>query len=79
VRQSFVEYAGESVKHSEWARAFYVSQKAKGKRHQAAVRALAYKWIRIIWKCWQTREKYDEARYLECLRKKGSALVSTPV
>ena len=79
VRQSFVEYAGESVKHSEWARAFYVSQKAKGKRHQAAVRALAYKWIRIIWKCWQTRTKYDEARYLECLRKKGSALVSTPV
>ena len=79
VRQSFVEYAGESVKHSEWARAFYVSQKAKGKRHQAAVRALAYKWIRIIWKCWQTRTKYDEARYVECLRKNGSALVSATV
>lgn len=76
VRQSFVEYAGESIRHSEWAKAFYASQKAKGKSHQAAVRALAYKWIRIIWKCWQTREKYDEARYVECLRKKGSALVS---
>jgi transposase len=76
VRQSFVEYAGESVRHSEWAKAFYLSQKTKGKSHQAAVRALAYKWIRIIWKCWQTRTKYDEARYLECLRKKGSALVS---
>jgi hypothetical protein len=55
LRQSFVEYAGESIKHSEWAKAFYVAQKAKGKKHQAAVRALAYKWIRIIWKCWQTR------------------------
>ncbi len=76
-RQSFIEYAGESVKHSEWAKAFYASQKAKGKGHQAAVRALAYKWIRIIWKCWQTRTKYDEARYVECLRKKGSPLVST--
>lgn len=75
-RQSFVEYAGESIKHSEWARAFYVSQKAKGKSHQAAVRSLAYKWIRIIWKCWQTRTNYDEARYVECLRKKGSALVA---
>ena len=75
LRQSFVEYAGESIRHSEWAKAFYVSQKAKGKSHQAAVRALAYKWIRIIWKCWQTRTKYDEARYVECLRKKGSALV----
>jgi transposase len=76
VRQSFVEYAGESIKHSQWAKAFYLSQKAKGKRHQAAVRALAYKWIRIIWKCWQTRTKYDEARYMEALRKKGSVLVS---
>ena len=75
LRQSFVEYAGESIRHSEWARAFYMLQKAKGKSHQAAVRALAYKWIRIIWKCWQTRTKYDEARYIECLRKKGSALV----
>ncbi len=75
IRQAFVEYAGESIRHSEWAKAFYVSQTAKGKSHQAAVRALAYKWIRIIWKCWQTREKYDEARYIECLRKKGSKLV----
>ncbi len=75
-RQSFIEYAGESIRHSAWAKAFYLSQKAKGKSHQAAVRALCYKWIRIIWKCWQTRQKYDEARYLECLRKKGSALVS---
>jgi len=56
IRQAFVEYAGESIRHSEWAKAFYVSQTAKGKSHQAAVRALAYKWIRIIWKCWQTRE-----------------------
>jgi transposase len=75
-RQSFVEYAGESVKHSCWAKAFYLAQKGKGKSHQAAIRALAFKWIRIIWKCWQSRTKYDEARYVECLRKKGSPLVS---
>lgn len=76
IRQAFVEYAGESIRHAEWARAFYVSQKAKGKSHQAAVRALAYKWIRIIFRCWQTREKYNEARYVEGLRKKGSKLVA---
>lgn len=75
LRQSFVEYAGESVRHSQWARAYYDEQRAKGKSHQAAVRALAYKWIRIIFRCWQTRTPYDEARYLECLRRKGSKLV----
>jgi Transposase IS116/IS110/IS902 family len=76
LRQSFVEYAGESIWHSQWARAYYELQRAKGKSHQAAVQALAYKWIRIIWKCWQERTPYDEARYLECLRKKGSSLIS---
>jgi transposase len=77
IRQAFVEYAGESIRHAQWARAFYLSQKAKGKSHQAAVRSLAYKWIRIIWKCWQTRTKYSEARYGDSLRKKGSAFVLT--
>jgi transposase len=76
MRQSFHEYAGESVKHSFWARAYYEQQIAKGKSRQAAVRALAYKWIRVIWKCWQTRTPYNEVRYLENLRKKGSPLLS---
>ena len=49
--------------------------RAKGKSHQAAVRALAYKWIRIIYRCWQTRTNYDEARYMKVLRNKGSQLV----
>jgi transposase len=76
MRQSFHEYAGESVKHSFWARAYYQQQIAKGKSRQAAVRALAYKWIRIIWKCWQTCTPYNEVKYLESLRKKGSTLLT---
>ncbi len=75
-RQSFIEYAGESIKHSFWARAYYSSQRARGKSHQAAVRALAFKWIRIIYRCWQTNTPYNEVTYLESLRKKGSPLVS---
>jgi hypothetical protein len=57
------------------ARAYYHSQRAKGKEHHAAVRALAFKWMRIIWKCWQTRTPYNEVLYLEMLRKKGSSLL----
>jgi hypothetical protein len=75
-RQSFHEFAGESVKHSFWARAYYEQQLARGKGRQAAVRALAYKWIRIIWKCWLTRTPYSEVKYLEALRKKGSPLLA---
>lgn len=75
-RQSFHEYAAESIQHSFWARAYYAMQRAKGKGHHAAVRALAFKWIRIIWKCWQSRTPYNEVIYLESLRRKGSSLLN---
>ena len=78
-RQSFIEYAGESLKHCFWARAYDMSQRATGKSHPAAVRALAFKWIRIIWKCWQTKTPDNEVKYLESLRKKGSPLLTFAV
>jgi transposase len=75
LRQSFHEYAGESIRHSIWAKAYYQSQRQRGKTHPAAVRALAFKWIRIIWKCWQTRTEYDEAVYVESLKRRNSPLM----
>jgi transposase len=76
LKQSFHEYARESVLHSRWAAAFYWQQRQKGCGHHTAVRALAYKWQRIIWKCWQTRSVYQEERYEAALKKNGSPLVS---
>jgi hypothetical protein len=37
------------------------------------VRALAFKWIRILYRCWQTRTPYDEATYLNALRRRRLA------
>ena len=76
LRQSFVEWASESIRHSFWAREFYRVQRDKGKSHHAAVRALAFKWIRILFRCWQDRKPYDEAKYLMALQKKGSPLLA---
>ena len=75
LRQTFVEWAGETICHSTWARAFYVHQKGRGKRHNAIVRSLAFKWIRILWKCWMDRVPYDEAKYLETLSRRNSPLL----
>jgi hypothetical protein len=50
-------------------------QRKKRKNHQAAIRALAFKWIRIIFCCWQDRQPYDEVKYLMALKRKGSPLV----
>ena len=72
LRQSFVEWAGQTVVHSAWARAYYQHMKAKGKDHHVILRALAFKWIRVLWKCWQTRTPYDEAHYLKGLAHRKS-------
>jgi transposase len=37
LRQTFVEWAGETIPRSFWARAFYESHKAKGATHNAAI------------------------------------------
>jgi hypothetical protein len=74
-RQSFHEYAKESVLWCRWAAAYYLQQRTRGSHHHTAVRALAFKWQRIIWKCWQTRTAYQEQIYEAALRKNGSRLV----
>ncbi len=63
LRQSFHEFAALSTQQCQWAREFYDRQKEKGKSHHAAVRSLAFKWIRILFRCWQSRQTYNENLY----------------
>src|SRR5947208_3097214 len=74
LRQTFHEFADASRKKSLWARAYYQQQRQHGVSHHAAVRALAYKWIRILYRCWKTRTPYDEALYLRALQRRHSPL-----
>jgi transposase len=76
LRQTFHEWASHSMGYSEWARAYYDQQRADGSGHHAAVRALAFKWIRILFRCWKDRKPYDEQTYLAALRRRGSPLVA---
>lgn len=76
VRQSFVEWAGQSILQSFWAKAYYEQQMAKGKPRQVVIRSLAFKWIRILHRCWIDRVPYDESRYLMALQAKGSPLIA---
>jgi transposase len=74
LRQTFVEWANQSRHHSAWAQAYYRMQRDKGNSHPAAMRALAFKWIRILFRCWQKQELYDEAKYVGALERKGSPI-----
>ena len=75
-RQSFHEYAKESILWSRWAGAFYLQQRTKGCAHHTAVRALAFKWQRVIWRCWQDRQPYDERIYEAALKQNDSKIVA---
>ena len=75
LRQSFHEYANESIRHSLWARADYQMLRAKGKGHQAAIRALAHKWSRVMFACWQAHKAYDELRYMRSLQQRHAPLL----
>jgi transposase len=74
LRQSVVEFAGSSIVWCAWAKIYYQKQKERGKQHNVAVRALAFKWMRILFKCWQDRVPYDEQKYLAALEQHGSWL-----
>ena len=71
-RQTFHEFARLSIGKSQWARNYVDYYTAKGKKFHAIIRALAFKWIRILFRCWKNRTPYDENKYLETLKKRGS-------
>lgn len=76
LRQTFVEWAGLTIPRSYWAGEFYKRQRARGSTHQGALRALAFKWVRILFRCWQQGTTYDESRYLKHLKTRQAPLVT---
>lgn len=73
-RQTFVEWANQSIRYSFWAKEFYDEKQAGGKSHQATLRALAFKWIRIVYRCWKDKIPYDESAYLFALKRRKKAV-----
>ena len=72
--QTVVEWAHQTIRYCPWSKAFYESALAEGTGHWTILRSLAFKWIRILWKCWQKRTAYDPEFYLRQLDLKGSPI-----
>ena len=75
--QTFQEWAQHSLPRCEWARAYYDQHHARGKQHHAIIRSLAFKWIRILYRCWQNYTPYQEPAYVSKLRPRSP--LPTPV
>ena len=63
------QWAFCSLRLSGWAREFYDAQRARGKGHHAALRALGNRWLEVLWHCLKKGVLYDEAVHVENRRK----------
>jgi transposase len=64
LRQAIHQFAANSIQHSEWARAYYDRCRKRGHRHHHGLRALAAKWLKILFVLWTRQVPYDETRHL---------------
>jgi transposase len=76
LRQTFHEYAFASTLKSGWAKIYYRHLRDNGVAHPAALRSLAYKWIRIIFRCWKDGQPYNEQLYTDSQQKRNSTLAA---
>ncbi len=69
------QWAFCSLRRSGWAREFYDEQRARGKGHNAALRALGNRWLEILWHCLRKGVLYDETVHVA---NRNRALGRTP-
>ena len=64
LRQAIHQFAFQSLQRSEWARAYYERCRKRGHSHHHELRALAAKWLKIIFVLWARQVAYDETYHL---------------
>jgi len=74
LHQSIVEFAKCSLAKCAWANLLFQEALRQGKSRWAALRKVAFKWLRILWRCWQQHQAYDELTYLRSLQRDGVQL-----
>lgn len=65
-------WANCSLKTCAWAAAYYQAKRAAGQSHACALRCLAQRWLKILWKMWQTHTLYDPEFHARNQQRHGS-------
>ncbi len=58
------QFAFTSKRHCEWAEAYYLRARKRGKKHAEALRMLGNVWLRIIIAMRRDGRPYDETLFL---------------
>jgi len=65
-------WADLSRRWCQWAQVYYRHLRQRGKSHAEALRCLGHRWLKIIWKMWQTSTPYDAELHMHNQLKHGS-------
>jgi hypothetical protein len=65
-------WADRSRATCPWAQAYYYAKRQGGHAHASALRCLAKRWLKILWRLWRDRTSYNESIHLHSLQTHGS-------
>lgn len=75
LRNAVHQWSDKSRKQCVWAQLYYQTQRKRGKSHACALRSLGQRWMKILWKMWQEKSRYDEARHTRNQTQHGSWVI----
>lgn len=62
--QTITQFSFSTLKRCKWAKAYYDQKRKSGKSHATALRALANKWVKILFSLWKNKIPYREEKFL---------------
>jgi transposase len=65
-----------SRKFSPWSQTYYQEMRQRGKSHASALRSLGQRWLKILWKMWQTKTCYSAELHMANQLKHGSWILN---
>jgi len=65
-------WANQSRQSCAWAAVYYQELRERGQSHARALRCLGQRWLKILWKMWQTSTAYDAELHTRNQLKHGS-------
>lgn len=64
-------WAKASLEKSPWAVGYFTQARERGHSTSRVQRALANRWLAILWKLWQTHQPYDQDRHLQRVKERS--------
>lgn len=78
LRHTMHMLADKSREKCTWASIYYDELRKRGRSHAQTLRSLGQRWLKIIWKMWQTSACYDAELHMKNQLNHGSWVLKNP-